>query len=109
MDGMNRKALVIDSSAIIAEIKGEPGAEVVRLLRALKPEDGYFMHAINVCEVAYHLIKFGLIESMAFELANPEGVTIIDDVRPALWKRAASLKAQYRNLALGDCITIALA
>ncbi len=106
---MSRQALVFDASAIIAAIKGEPGAETIRRLLAMPPEDGFFMHAINVCEVAYHLIKFGLIESIAYELATPDGVTIIDDIRPALWKRAASLKACYRNLSLGDCMAIALA
>lgn len=106
---MSKKALVIDTSAIIAEIKGEPGAETVKQLMATPPEGGFFMHAVNVCEVAYHLLKFGLIESIAYELATPNGVTIIDDIRPALWKRAARLKAQYKNLALGDCMAIALA
>ena len=106
---MSRKALVIDTSAIIAEIKGEAGAEAVKQFMAVPPEGGFFMHAVNVCEVAYHLIRFGLIESIAYDLATPEGVTIIDDIRPVLWKRAASLKAQYENLALGDCIAIALA
>lgn len=106
---MSRKSLVLDTSAIIAEIKGEPGAETVRQIMAMPPEGGFFMQSINVCEVAYHLIKFGLIESIAYELAIPGGVTIIDDLRPVLWKRAASLKARHRNLALGDCIAIALA
>lgn len=106
---MKREALVIDTSAIIAEIKGEPGAEAVTIIMAMPPKGGFFMHAINVCEVAYHLIKFGFIESIAYDLATPGGVTVIDDVRPALWKRAASLKAQHKNLALGDCIAIALA
>lgn len=106
---MNRRAVVIDTSAIIAEIKGEPGSEKARQIMAAPPEGGFFMHAVNVCEVAYHLIKFGLMETVAHDLATPEGVTIIDDLRPVLWKRAASLKAKYRNLALGDCIAIALA
>ncbi|MDR1744941.1 MAG: PIN domain-containing protein [Planctomycetota bacterium] len=106
---MTRKAMVIDASALIAGIKGEPGAEAIRRIMSMPPEGGFFMHAINVCEVAYHLIKFGLIESIAYELATPEGVTIIDDIRPPLWKRAASLKARHKNLALGDCMAIALA
>lgn len=106
---MKRTALVIDASVIIAEIKNEPGADAVREIMAMPPEGGFFMHAVNVCEVAYHLIKFGFIESIAYELATPGGVTVIDDIRPALWKRAASLKAKYKNLALGDCIAIALA
>jgi PIN domain nuclease of toxin-antitoxin system len=101
--------MVIDASAVIAEIKDEPGAEMIRNCMMTPPEGGFFMHAINVCEVAYHLIKSGLHESIAYELAIPDGVAIVDDIRPALWKRAASLKARYKNLALGDCIAIALA
>ena len=101
--------MVIDTSAIIAGIKGEPGAEEVERILMTPPEGGFFMHAVNVCEVVYHLIKFGLLESIAYELATPNGVTIIDDIRPILWKRAASLKSRHKNLALGNCITIALA
>ncbi len=106
---MSRRALVMDTSAIIAEIKGEPGAEAIRRILTTPPEGGFFMHAVNVCEVAYHLIKFGLIESVAYELAMPDGVTIIDGIGSALWQRAASLKARYKNLALGDCMAIGLA
>lgn len=106
---MSRKALIIDTSAIIADIKGEYGAEAVRQIMATPPEGGFFMHAVNVCEVAYHLIKFGLIDSIAYELATPNGITIVNDLHPVLWRRAASLKAQYKNLALGDCVAIALA
>ncbi len=106
---MSRKIMVIDTSAILAELKDEPGAEVVRKILAIPPEGGFYMHAVNVCEVAYHMIKFGIIEPIAYEMAIPEGVAIIEDVRPILWKRTASLKAQYKNLALGDCVAIALA
>lgn len=89
---MSKDALVIDSSAIIAELKNEPGAETVREIMAKPPSGGFFMHALNVCEMAYHLIKSGIPEDIAYEIAMPGGVVIIDDVRPTLWKRAAALR-----------------
>ncbi len=45
---MSRKRLVIDTSAIIAELKNEPGAERVREIMAKPPEGGFYMHAVNV-------------------------------------------------------------
>lgn len=49
---MTRNALVLDASAIIAEIKGEPGAEAIRQIIDMPPSGGIFMHSVNVCEVA---------------------------------------------------------
>lgn len=55
------------------------------------------------------MIKSDVAEYAACEMATPDGVDIIDDLRPVLWRRTASLKARYKNLAMGDCIAIALA
>ncbi|MCD8349386.1 MAG: PIN domain-containing protein [Planctomycetaceae bacterium] len=102
------RLIVLDASALLADIKDEPGAETVRdLMNAAA--DGLFMHAVNASEVAYHLIRFGLPPALAFRLAAPQGVVIVEDLERRLWERSAVLKAQYRNLALGDCVAISLA
>lgn len=101
------KPFFIDSSALLAEIKGEPGAEAVREIRASSQIGDLYMHTVNACEVAYTLIKLGFTESAAYEMAGPRDITIIDVVRPKEWQRAASLKSRYQDLSLGDCLTIA--
>lgn len=105
---MSSLPLVLDASALLASIKDEPGAETVRDIMQDAGE-ALFMHAVNASEVAYHLIRFGLPTVLAFRLAAPKGVTIVEDLDRLLWERSAILKAEYRNLALGDCVAISLA
>ncbi len=102
------RPLALDASALLADIKGEPGAETVRGMMR-EAADGLFMHAVNAGEVAYHLIRFGLPPIAAFRLAAPKGVVIVEDMERRLWERSAVLKAEHGNLALGDCVAIALA
>lgn len=61
------KPLILDSSALLADIKNESGATAVRsLMSDAAASNGIFMHSINVCEVAYNLIKSGIPEQYAF-------------------------------------------
>lgn len=106
---MNRDKLLIDASALLAALKSEPGGDTVRQILEQAPEGALFMHAVNACEVAYQLIKFGFIEYVAYYYAVPDAVEFIDHIQPAVWKRAASLKTEHTNLSLGDCILIAQA
>lgn len=102
------RTIVLDASALIADIKDEPGAEAVRAAMR-EASDALFIHAVNASEVAYHLIRFGLPPLVAFRLAAPRGVLIVEELHRQLWERSAVLKAEYRNLALGDCVAISLA
>lgn len=92
------RPLVLDASALLADIKDEPGAAAVRDAMQ-KADAGLFMHAVNASEVAYHLIRFGLPPTPAFQLAAPKGVVLVEDLERRLWQRSAVLKAEYRNLA----------
>lgn len=109
MEGLSQKPMLVDTSAIIAEIREEPGAETVRRILAEPRGGGFYIHAVNVCEVAYKLATFGFIDYVAYKLATPRGINVLDRIQPPLWKRAASLKAAHQNLSLGDCILIAQA
>lgn len=102
------RVLVLDASALLADIKDEPGAGEIRNIMR-NAADGLFMHSVNASEVAYHLIRFGLPPTLAFQLATPKGVVIVEDLERRLWERSALLKAEYRHLALGDCVAISLA
>lgn len=102
------RPLVLDASALLADIKDEPGADAVHGIMR-EAGGGIFMHAVNAAEVAYHLIRFGLPPLAAFQLAAPKGVVIVEDFERQLWERSAVLKAEHKNLALGDCVAISLA
>jgi PIN domain nuclease of toxin-antitoxin system len=48
--------VVLDASAVIAFLKGEPGAEVVE--GYFRPEmHSLYMHALNMCEVYYDFLR----------------------------------------------------
>lgn len=102
------QAVVVDASALLADIKDEPGADEVRRIMAAA-SGGLFMRAMNVCEVAYTHIRLGLPESVAFRTATPRGVIIVEDMEPLIWQRAAVLKAKHPSIALGDCVAVSLA
>lgn len=48
--------VVLDASAVIAFLRGEPGAEVVESYVSRRT-DSLFMHAINLCEVYYDFLR----------------------------------------------------
>ena len=50
---MNR---VLDACAMIAFLRGEPGADVVRAILH-NPSDACYAHAINLCEVYYDFVR----------------------------------------------------
>lgn len=101
------RPLVIDASALLADIKDEPGADAVR--KIIRKADGdLFIHAVNATEVAYHLIRSGLPPILAFRFSAPKGMVVVEDMERRLWERSAVLKAEYRNLSLGDSIAISL-
>ncbi len=106
---MSETLLVLDTSALVAAIKGELGGDVVYRYMTEIFVGNVHMHAVNTCEVAYHIIKTAIVDNMAYKLASPVTVNICDVIKPSLWQRAASLKANYKHFALGDCICVAFA
>lgn len=104
-----QNALLIDSSALLAAFRDEPGAKEVRNIMEASPEGSLYMHAVNACEVAYNLLKFGFVEFVAYKMAVPNRVKILECMPPRIWTRAASLKMLHKNLSLGDCIAVAQA
>lgn len=102
------RVIVFDASALIAYIKSEPGNDVVDSIIRNHEYERY-MHPVNLCEVSYHLLRFGLLPMLAFDLAYPPWIEVAKDFNRKSWQRTAELKADYQNLALADCIVIALA
>lgn len=101
--------LVLDSSAIIAYLRNEPGAEIVEAA-LMESEATAFAHAINVMEAYYDLHRHGGVaageEVLAFLAAG--GVRILEDLDMELWKDAAVIKSRFRKVSLADCIGVAL-
>ena len=97
--------VVLDASAVLALLNGEPGAEAVS---AHLP--GAHLSAVNAAEVAGKLVDGGASPEQAGEALDRLGARIAafdrGDVVPAAQLRAASRSA---GLSLGDRACLALA
>lgn len=102
--------LVLDSCAFIALLAGEPGGELAA--EALDdPATECHMHAINLCEVYYHVWRAAGEEPARRVVGDIRGasVTIFDLIDEPLMLDAGWIKGKYRRIALADCLAVALA
>jgi len=101
---------VFDSSALLAWLKDEPGADTVDV--ALHDRDSVrLVHALNLAEVFYDQRRTGGEEFAqgALELLGASGLQAREDLDAALWQDAARIKADHRRISLADCCGLALA
>ena len=109
---MKKLTHVLDACAVLAHLYDEEGAEQVSRLY-LEHCDGEArlgIHAWNVCEVYYHMLKVGggeMAESMLRDLAGLE-IHIERTTDDVFIRRAARFKASH-NVALADAAALALA
>jgi len=99
---------VLDACAFIAFLQDEPGAdEVTRLMKERK----CLIHAVNVCEVYYDLLRRADVDgaNSLESLLRAGGLEIYAALPPALWQEAGRIKAERRRLSLADCFALALA
>ncbi len=114
---------VLDSSAMIAWLDGEPeGAHVEAIFGAFDEGEAEVMaHATNLCEVFYH-VQIDTDEATAgaaIAMLRARGVTERADMDADFWQDMARMIATARtmilpsgataNLALGDAFGVALA
>lgn len=68
------------------------------------------IHAVNVCEVYYDLLRRGDLESANSleDLLQAGGLKIYAALPPELWREAGGIKADLRRLSLADCFAMAL-
>ena len=96
---------VLDSSAVLADLRGEPGGDMVREVSASS-----YLSAINFAEVITKLIESGVPPDEATQIANGLEYTVLsaDQERAAL---AGRLHARTRRtgVSLGDRFCLALA
>jgi ribonuclease VapC len=97
--------VVLDASALLALINGEPGSETVAA--ALKDAA---ISTVNLTEVVSKMIDIGISEDDAWNEAV-DLVPLVVDFGPELCRRAASLRTSTRalGLSLGDRACLALA
>jgi len=100
--------LALDSSALIAFLKDEPGAEVVERL-LLDSANTCYVHAINLCEVFYDFLRRGgeqTAQAVLSDLAASR-IVVSEEMDSELWQEAGRNKAHMR-LPLGDCFLLAM-
>ncbi len=100
---------VMDSSAILAYLKDEKGAEQVQNFFGRTNIDLY-IHSVNLMEVHYRFTSFGgdLAANEALEDLSRLGVTVVQDFPRSLLLRASFFKTCNQFLSLADSICIAL-
>jgi PIN domain nuclease of toxin-antitoxin system len=100
---------VMDSTAMIAFLNGEPGADVVENY-LLDMGSTSLAHAINVCEVYYQAFRQSgdLAAKKTLEKIADIGIRTVEDFDESLWREAGRLKAIYRKVSLADCLGLAL-
>lgn len=104
-------AKVLDSFALIAYFRDEPGAEVVEnlLLAASKKDNPLHMTDVNYAEVKYSIIKKDGARAWAEAAKVLEGLPIeFHSTNRALADEAADFKARFK-LSLADAFAAALA
>jgi predicted nucleic acid-binding protein len=100
---------VIDASALVAYLWGEPGKEVVAALLS-DLSNRCFVHSINLCEVYYQVLRRS-DEAMARKAIvglRADGVLERSDMDEPFWEKVASLKSRGR-ISIADCFCLGLA
>lgn len=101
--------LAMDSSALIAFLKDEPGANVVESL-LLNPINTAYVHAVNLCEVYYDFLRRSDDDTAESAISSilAMGIISCEDMDARMWREAGRHKARLR-LPLGDCFLLAMA
>ena len=100
---------VLDACAMIAFLRGEPGAEVVRDLLH-EPLASCYAHAINLCEVYYGFIRAANAKTARQAIGDlgAVGIQTRRDISGKFWMRVGELKGKIRKISLADCFAVEL-
>jgi PIN domain nuclease of toxin-antitoxin system len=100
---------VLDASAIIAFLRGESGAEIVRQYLETEPPE-CMIHAVNLCEVFYDFLKRSDEDAatLAIDTVRSIGVIVREDIDEAFWQQAGRYKVRFR-MPLADAFVLSLA
>ncbi len=99
------KAIVLDSSALIALIGEEEGSVVVE-----KYITNSEISTVNLAEVASYMIRHGMEKEIATSLLKDLAIPTVDfDVSQAFIAASLIPKTKFKGLSLGDRACLALA
>jgi len=100
---------VLDASAMVAYVTGEPGGDLVRA-RLTDPNAACYAHALNLCEVYYTVARKTDIGRAKQTILNlfADGIIERRDMSRGFWQRVGQLKARG-GISLPDCFCITLA
>ncbi len=100
----------MDANALVASLRGEPGAEVTDSLLA-DPAVACIAHSVNLCEVYYDSLRGKAPEAAEKALAVlfALGLTERPDMDKAFWQLVGQLKVSPGKISLADCFALALA
>jgi predicted nucleic acid-binding protein len=100
---------VLDASAIVAFLRREPGAEIVKQLLIVDPPC-CMVHSINLCEVFYGFLSRSDEDAaaLAVETVRSIGVIVREDMDDAFWRQAGRYKTRFR-IPLADAFALSLA
>ncbi len=100
---------VLDASAMVAYLEGEPGASVVAAILS-DPTAVCYAHSINLCEVFYQALRRSGLPTARAALATIDGDQVIErrDMSRDFWQRVGGHKARG-GISLPDCFCITLA
>src|SRR5205085_8616737 len=100
---------VLDPCAMIAYLRREDGAAVVRDI-LLDPLYTCFAHAVNLCEVYYDFVRVADLQTAKAALRDltAAGVRARRDMNRTFWTNAGRLKGEIRRVSLADCFAIEL-
>ncbi|HEX8236423.1 MAG TPA: PIN domain-containing protein [Abditibacteriaceae bacterium] len=108
--------IVLDSSAMLAYLRGEPGGDLVRgLLLDDERDVPIYAHAVNLCEVYYDVLQShdATLAEATVTILKAAGVQERSDMDSVFWRDAATLigtqRAAGHRLARGDAFGLALA
>lgn len=102
------QANVFDASALVALLRSEAGASVVR--DALRDNPGScFVHALNLCEIYYGYYRTSgqTTAELAIRLLLNMGLKVREDMDMAFWKDVGTLKAT-NHVSVADACCLAL-
>jgi predicted nucleic acid-binding protein len=100
---------ILDACAMIAYLRGEPGATVVEAFLQ-DQESACYAHSVNLCEVYYAVMRSAdqPTASQAIDDLLDAGVSERTDMGRAFWISAGRHKARG-GISLADCFCLALA
>ncbi len=102
--------VVMDACALIAYVRGEEGADNVRMVLDDK-QIICRVHVVNLGEVYYDAIRRAN-EQQAKQIVDElerTGLLFHNDIDTEFWQTVARYKATLRRVSLADCFVLALA